>query len=91
MKYLNYRELMTGVVLLLSSATIGFAAQKSEVAVSPQLPTIPELSVNLLMSIPKPTVYVSRFLLATLGIDHIGDLKSVGEVGVGVMVAVVAE
>jgi polygalacturonase len=42
MKHLNHPELMAAVVLLLSINTIGFAAQKSQMTVSPQLPTIPQ-------------------------------------------------
>jgi polygalacturonase len=42
MRHLNYRELMAVVVLLLSGATVGSAAQTSEVTVSPILPTIPQ-------------------------------------------------
>ena len=42
MKQLNYRELMAVVVVLLSSTTVGIAAQTSEVTVHPQLPTIPQ-------------------------------------------------
>lgn len=41
MKHFNYRQLIVIVVLLLSIAVLGFAAQNSE-TISPQLPTIPQ-------------------------------------------------